>query len=208
MSLEKDGTPRVLRMGRDDVARVVDVICDAFRDYPVMRYVLGEKNPDRGRHLQTMVNFFVMSRVLRDEPVLGVMEGAELGAAAIASFPENEESPQELHALREKVWEELGVAARGRYERCGEVWKPLSVDVPNVHLNVIGVRQESQGRGLGRLLLDYVHDLSRRRPASQGVTLTTEVASNVGLYEHMGYEVVGHARISPELETWSMFRPD
>jgi len=195
-------------MGRDDVAPVVDVICDAFRDYPVMRFVLGEKNPDRKRHLRTLVNFFVMSRVLRDEPVLGVMEGAELGAAAIASFPENEESPQELHALRDKVWEELGIDARRRYERCGEVWKPLSVDVPNVHLNVIAVRQASQGRGLGRLLLDYVHDLSRRRPGSQGVTLTTEVASNVHLYEHMGYQVVGQARISPELETWSMFRPD
>lgn len=207
MSREKDGTPRVSRLGRDDVAQVTDVICDAFRDYPVMRYVLGEQNPEHERHLYTLVNFFVMSRVLRDEPILGVVEGAELGAAAVASFPENE-SPRELRALREKVWAELGEEARRRYERCGEVWKPLSVDVPNVHLNMIGVCQASQGRGLGRLLLEYVHDLSRRRPGSQGVTLTTEVASNVGLYEHMGYEVVGHAHISPELETWSMFRRD
>jgi hypothetical protein len=37
------------------------------------------------------------------------------------------------------------------------------------------------------------------------VSLTTEVPQNVRLYEHFGYEVVGHARVSPELETWGLF---
>jgi len=203
MSGERSGTPQVSTLGKRDVDRVADVICDAFRDYPVMRYVLGDHEP----HIRLLVTFFVMSRVLRDEPILGVVEDGELGAAALVSFPEVE-SPPELHALREKVWAELGDAARGRYEWCGEVWKPLFVDVPNVHLNVIGVRRAFQGRGLGRVLLEYVHEFSRLRPGSEGVTLTTEVASNVGLYQHMGYEVVGHARIAPELETWSMFRRD
>jgi hypothetical protein len=56
--------------------------------------------------------------------------------------------------------------------------------------------------------MEEVHLMSRRRSKSRGVTLTTEDPANVALYEHLGYEVVGHARISPELETWGLFRPD
>ena len=36
----------------------------------------------------------------------------------------------------------------------------------------------------------------------------TEDAGNVALYEHLGYEVTGHAIVAPELETWNFFRPD
>ena len=31
----------VFRLSGNDVAEVVDVLCEAFRDYPVMRFVLG-----------------------------------------------------------------------------------------------------------------------------------------------------------------------
>ena len=42
----------------------------------------------------------------------------------------------------------------------------------------------------------------------EGVTLTTEDPSNVPLYEHFGYQVVGHARVAPGLESWGFFRHD
>ena len=31
---------------------------------------------------------------------------------------------------------------------------------------------------------------------------------NVPLYEHLGYRLVGHARLSPTMGTWGFFRPD
>ena len=79
---------------------------------------------------------------------------------------------------------------------------------PNVHLNMVAVPSRFQGQGLGRALLDRVHALSRERDDSRGVTLTTEVESNVELYRHVGYEVVGRGTIAPGLETWGMYRPD
>jgi GNAT superfamily N-acetyltransferase len=73
---------------------------------------------------------------------------------------------------------------------------------------MLGVRTDAQGKGLGRRLLDRVHTLARDDAHAQGVTLTTEDPKNVALYRHCGYEVVGQARVAPELETWAMFRPD
>jgi hypothetical protein len=58
------------------------------------------------------------------------------------------------------------------------------------------------------MLMDHVHGMSRRDTLSEGVTLTTEDPSNVPIYEHLGYMVVGHARVSPGLKTWGFFRPD
>lgn len=201
-----DGMQPVVRLPRADLPRVTDVLADAFRGYPVLRHVLGGDDPRHDAAHRRLVGFFLMARFLRDEPVLGIEIGGDLAAAALVSFPDGPESPPELATLRENVWAEVGAAARARYEACGAAWAPLSVDVPHIHLNMIGVRRAFQGRRLGRRLLDHVHQLSRGVTGSQGVTLTTEDPANVPLYEHVGYEVVGRARIAPELETWSMFR--
>jgi GNAT superfamily N-acetyltransferase len=199
-------TRHVTPIGRDGVARVVDVLSEAFADYPVMRFVLGPERPDYDRDLRTLVGFFVMARALRDEPLLGIeMEGA-LGAAAIVSFPGRSESPAELDRLREEVWADLGEEARARYATCTAAWEPLSVEVPHIHLNMIGVGRSHQGGGLGSRLLDHVQELSRGRGDSQGVTLTTETPSNVRWYERHGYEITGHAWITTKLETWAFYR--
>jgi GNAT superfamily N-acetyltransferase len=73
---------------------------------------------------------------------------------------------------------------------------------------MIGVRREAKGKGVGRRLIEHVRLMSREDPDSQGVTLTTEDEGNVSLYQHFGYEIVGHATVGWELRTWGVFRPD
>src|SRR5690606_15305689 len=54
---------------------VIDGLCDAFASYPVMRYVLdGTSGPDDPR-MRRLLQFLTMARMLRDEPVLSVVEG-------------------------------------------------------------------------------------------------------------------------------------
>jgi hypothetical protein len=48
--------------------------------------------------------------------------------------------------------------------------------------------------------------MSAADPASAGVTLNTEDPRNVALYQHLGYEIIGHAAVAAELETWGFFR--
>jgi GNAT superfamily N-acetyltransferase len=192
--------------GQARADEVIGVLCDGFADYPIMRYVLGEEG-DYATRLRTLIGFFAGNRFLRNDAIIGVSVRGELRGVALCSLPDRV-SPPEMDQLRERTWAALGPAARARYDRCVEVWTPLGVAEPNVHLNMVAVPPRVQGQGLGRALLDAVHALSLERDDSRGVTLTTEVESNVELYRHVGYEVVGRGTIAPGLETWGMYRAD
>jgi len=190
------------------VQHAVDILCNAFHNDPVMRYVLAPVEGDYNQHLQTLVNLFVMARAWREEPILGVFDGNELAAVATLTLPGKRHPPAEFARLRETVWHELGEAARLRYEAFGEATQAFEIGRPHYHLNMIGVRRLHVGRGFARLLRDAVHAISQSDPALYGVTLTTEAPGNVSLYQHFGYEVVGHARLAAQLETWGFFRPN
>jgi GNAT superfamily N-acetyltransferase len=184
----------------------VTVLCDAFRDYPVMRYVLGAQ-ADYDARLRTLVGLFVSARFFREEPVLAVHDGAAVAAVAIVTLPGDRPAPEAYLARRETVWSELGAAARERYEAFGAACDRFAVQAPHHHLNMIGVRRSHAGRGLARPLLEAVHAMAEEDTGSAGVSLSTENPRNLLLYEHFGYERLGHARVSDDLETWVFFRP-
>ena len=211
----------VLTLGAENAPEVTRVLCEAFYDYPVMRYVVGGTHDEYERRLRTLVHFFVTARVLRGEVILGVVDSngdsedqaglrgaARLAATALVSYPGPRGNREEMATLRDRVWNDLGPEPRSRYEAFATACAPFEVEVPHIHLNMIGVSRAARGRGRGRTLIEYVHLLSEQNASSQGVTLTTEDPSNVALYEHFGYEMVGHSRVSAGLETWGFFRPD
>ena len=157
--------------------------------------------------LRTLIGLFHGARVLQNDPILGIAESGELVAVAVCTAPGGV-APPELEPLRERSWAALGADALARYEDCIRAWDSTGVDEPNIHVNMLAVVPEHQGRGLARTLLERVHAMSRERADSRGVTLSTESERNVALYRHMGYRVVGQATIAPGLETWDFFRPD
>lgn len=205
MEIDTEG---VRRLGEGDYESVVSVMCDAFASYPVPRFVLGSEGVQDPARIQRLIGMFVTARVLRREPMLGIFRGRDLIAAALVSSTETPASPPEFVRIREAVWRDLGPGARSRYEAFGQATGGFSVDSPHLHLNMVGVRRSEQGQGLGRRLIDAVQSLSREDPKSEGVSLTTEDRRNVAFYEHLGFELIGHARVAPELETWGFFRPD
>jgi GNAT superfamily N-acetyltransferase len=196
----------VQRLGPDRADDVVAALCDAFAGYPVMRHVLGPDTGNTTDRLATLVRLFVMARILRDEAMFGIPDGARLSGVAMVSVPGGE-PPSALVELRERTWGLLGMDCRTRYEAFVAATAPFGVDTPHLHLNMIGVRREMQGRGFARPLLEAVHALCRSTPGCGGVSLTTEDPRNLALYERFGYTVIGHAVVAPELETWGMFRP-
>lgn len=197
--------PAVERLGEGDVSAVVAVLAEAFGSYPVMRFVLGADAHDP-RRLRRLVELFVTARVVRGEPMLGIRADSGLVAAAVVSFPGRVETPASFGPLRAAVWQELGAAAEARYDAYGAATRPFTVDEPHIHLNMVGVVRRHQGAGLGRCLIEEVERMSAADPGSAGVTLNTEDPRNVALYRHLGYGIIGHATVSPELETWGFFR--
>jgi ribosomal protein S18 acetylase RimI-like enzyme len=196
-----------VRLAPESAKQIIDVFSDAFFDYPVMRFVLGDSSADYKGRLDLLNRLFVMGRTLRDEPLLGIVDDGILIGAATMSYPDKQANiPAAFEQVRETIWSELGSEARSRHELCVAAWAPLAIDVPHLHLNMVGVRRAMHGSKLGRKLLDEVQDISRQMPGSQGVSLTTELPRNVELYQHIGYEVTGHVRVTPDMETWALFR--
>jgi GNAT superfamily N-acetyltransferase len=192
---------------RDDLGEVVDVLAEAFHDYPVMRYVLSDSE-EYDADVRTLIGFFATSRMHRDEVVLGDRSVGALRGVALVSYPGRRESPPELADLREATWARLGAPARARYETFGDAAGAIDIAVPHLHLNMLGVRDAARGTGAGRRLLEAVHALSVADPDSEGVSLSTEDPANVDLYLHFGYHVVGQADVDGALTTWVFFRPD
>ena len=56
----------------DRIDEAVDVLSDAFFDYPVMRFVIGEAGSAYAQHLRTLIHFFTTARFVRNDLVMGV----------------------------------------------------------------------------------------------------------------------------------------
>ncbi len=187
-----------------NAAKVVRVLSNAFYDYPVMHYVLGNKNNYKER-LHKLIGFFVEARVLRNEPMLGVYNSENiLVAAAIVTLPENIPTPGKLIERRKILWHELGSEEQKRYEFYGNASGALLPPEPHHHLNMIGVIPEYKGKGLARLLIDEVVELVSSHPESTGLSLNTETESNVKLYLHFGFSLIGHTKVA-DMETHAFF---
>ena len=186
---------------------VVDVFADAFRDYPVMRFTVGPDG-DVAARVRRLVRLFVTRRTARGGPMYGSAgAGGDLTGATLLTLPVEPSPPPVVAELSAAAWRDLGEEARLRYDAYATASAFFGALPPHHHLNMIGVRRAHAGTGLGRRLLESVRRLSEEDPRSAGVSLTTENPRNVELYRHFGYDVVGHAPVGPELETWGMFLP-
>ena len=200
--------PRVERLVADALDEVVEVLCEAFADYPVMRWTLGDA-PGYAARLPVMVRLFASSRAMRGEPILGLRdEDGRLLGVALVTPPVSPPPPEAFVALREATWGQLGADARSRYDALVAAWGRTAVEGEHHHLNMLGVRRALRGRGLSRPLLEAVIAAADGDPGSAGVDLTTELPGNLPLYERFGFRVTAREEVGGGfLTTWTMFRP-
>jgi len=198
------------RWAAERLGEIVGGFCNAFYDYPVMRYVIGDAGVQYDAMLRRLIGYFTHSRFSRGYPVIGIEDaGGELVAAANINPPRAVPAPASLQRLYEELCEALGAAAIARYEAFAAACSPFEPDAPHYHLGMLGVVREQQGLGHARRLLEAVHEMSRVDSDSSGVSLTTETPRNLPFYEHFGYRVLGHGE-TPDggLTTWTLFRSD
>lgn len=207
----------IVRVGPSGFDAVSQLLFEAFFDYPVLRFMLGDDaEGDYSERLRHLMDFFTHLRFVPNHPVFAVTAGDELVAAAYLIPPETgsfiEEATEEvghdpLEEHRKRIWEVLGPAAHRRFDTYKAAIAAYSFPEPHVHLDMLGTSHAARGQGHGRRLLDFVHAYSAKDPESRGVSLTTEDPQNVAFYQHFGYEVVGQTTFGP-YESWGFFRSD
>ena len=215
LAVMTSAAPLVQRLDPARLDEAVDVFADAFAEYPVMRFTVGDDGDVAARE-RRLVRLFVTRRVRRGGPMLGVrgLDGS-LVAAAVLTLPVEPEPPPDVAQISADAWRDLGDAARLRYDAYTSAANFFGALPPHHHLNMIGVRRAHAGTGLGRVLLDAVRTMAEEDSSSAGVSLTTENPRNVEIYRHVGFDVIGHRVVSEyqprgqavTLETWGMFAP-
>jgi len=196
---------RVVRLGRNNRSEAVALLERAFAGYPVMRYVLGEpEGAGASAQVGALLGHFYDRRLLRGWPLIGIRERGRLLGAALVSEPGQGTWPRELLWALEWLRLTIGSDALHRLERY-ERGSDRSPAEPHHTLGVLGVLPEAQGRGLSRLLMREVFAVAERHPESRGVCLNTETASNVDLYLHLGFEVIGESDVEG-LHSWCLYR--
>jgi ribosomal protein S18 acetylase RimI-like enzyme len=200
--------PLVTAVPREALDAVVDVFAEAFAGYPVMRYTVGEAGDVAARE-RRLVRLFVTRRVARGGPMYAVSNrdkssGMNFAGAILLTTPNEPEAPPEVAQISAEAWRELGEDARVRYDEYAAASNFFAEYPPHLHLNMIGVRRDQKGSGIGRVLLDAVRELAEAERSWAGVSLTTENPRNVDLYQHFGYEVAGQSTFGPH-DTWGMY---
>ncbi len=181
----------------------MEVLSEAFADYPVMRYVLSDAGSEYDARLELLVGVFVDLRLMRGSPVLGIRLGGSLAAVALVDEPSPsplETSPLDADA---PVWSTLGQQAYRRMMAFEHESAHLEPEVPHYFVGMIGVLAEHRGQGFASQLLAEVRRMSAQDPGSAAVSLSTERESNLAFYGRLGYRITGETQVG-NLHTWNL----
>lgn len=183
------------------------VLARAFIDYPAMRYCFADQGDYYSRAVRALFRFNCERRAATSGLHLGVYDDDQLIGVAGITAPG--ELPVHATIVSRGAWlaAVLGPQATARLERFNAATERHRLPMPHLTLNALGVLPSHQGRGYGRALLDATHALAESHPYTDGVYLDTELASNVALYEHVGYRVVSREQLG-DLPIWCMYRPN
>lgn len=176
---------RVRPVAADDLDDVVEVVVEAFTDYPYWVWL----EPDRASRVELMRPYY------RDDLAAVLSEGSSMGAARGGAAA--------LDAVALWWWADgdgdavfdspavssVPGSAGDRLARAMAAMADLAPAGPHWYLDVLATRSVVRGRGLGATLLR--HGLARADDQDATVYLETSDRANVGLYEHFGFEVTG-----------------
>lgn len=200
---------RIIHLEPNDAVNAVAVLVDAFFEYPVMRYVLGEADRSYPDHIRALIGFFVESRFDVGAPVLGITHktASNLVAVAVVDRPATHHAGQEERVRR--LRDLIGDQAMTRLKSFADAIGPLEPTEGYYYLGMMGVIEKFRGRDLSRLLIEEIGAMSDQDPGSTGILLTTEDSGNLALYEALGFAVIGEAETPDKvLHSWTMFKPD
>ena len=197
MSLIND----LYKLQKKDIKKALDVFVSAYSDDPMMEKFMKEEDKRRAQ-------FEVMTRFcLKYGNVVATSENIE-GIMALAPYDKTMTVWRIIRSgaflISMKISKEAKIMAV-LTSAVEEAKKSLKLD-PYIHLLIMGVSQEFQGKGFGGKLLRAV--IEKSEAEKQPIYLETQKEENVKLYEKFGFSVKKKI-ILPEplnLPMWLMVR--
>ncbi|MGW2182997.1 GNAT family N-acetyltransferase [Streptomyces sp. NPDC001732] len=182
----------------EDAEQISGILARAFDDDPMMRWFF----PDESSRAEGMARYFA-TIFTRQYGRHGVCERTDAGAAFWVS-PEGQEKAVPDAETVQELEEILGDRAPLFREAVGLAAEHGPKE-PHWYLAVVGADPAARGQGHGSALLRS--GLAKADAAGMPVYLESSKESNLPIYEHFGFTVLGEARLpggGPVL--WAMRR--
>jgi GNAT superfamily N-acetyltransferase len=157
----------------------------AFVTEPMLRWPLGEPADVVERCTRCFAYF------LEEALELGIVWTTTGAEAAAAWVPPAAAASWDRHPWNQPRIRALNDDGGRRYDAFWDWVYSHDPDEELWQLDSIAVEPESQGRGLGRALIEF--GLERARSSGAGAFLSTGTPRNVGIYERFGFRVTDDA---------------
>lgn len=190
-----------------DVAEATEVISQSFMEDPLCAFML----PRQESRLDTLRIFFTLMSELaiRNRCVLGV--GQPLQGVAFWESPGQESLSISLKSLGKFLpllfspYPIGYMRAKPIFKQTAEMHKKYA-DRPHFYLDNIGVLPSAQGKGLASKLIRPILEMADAQKVAVYTDTVTE--SNVGFYEHFGFENVEKSEVPKTgITVWALRRP-
>lgn len=202
---------RITKLSKSDKAQFVALISSAFSRDPLFLHLFGD--PEHSlmarRKAIAFVSFMFDKSFLLHEEIWGLFENEDLLGAYIVERP-NLSKLQSIGG---------GLLLAGRLAPLFFQLSPTTLRLLNSYMRVtrstvpqwahhylimIGVTPESQGKGVGKALLNHLLNTAHADQHSLGVALDTENEVNVNIYRRFGFAVSRETKFN-DLPVYCMF---
>jgi len=180
-----------------------EIMLNAFRDDPLFTYAF--KGPERLEQQIAFLDFMFENSLVANTEILGFFKAEELQAVALLDLPEKASFQQNITLLSLV----LKLSRRLPFKsllKLNTYMRLTAKKKAQHYLVMIAVKEEAQGQGFSRHLLEYCIQKTNASIISEGLGLDTENPKNISLYEHFGFQLV-KTEMLQELSIYCMFRP-
>jgi ribosomal protein S18 acetylase RimI-like enzyme len=199
--------PQIITLDESHFPDATKILTAAFRNDPMIAHMFPPQKCNR--EAAAFFEFLLMKSKLLHESLYGLLYNGELVGMACMELPSSKRPSalQVLAFIHQSLRLVFKIPLRS-FVFINEYMKSTSSVRPKSqhhYLIFIGMDPSYQGKGFGKLMLDYLHTLVKSEPASCGIGLDTENPHNVALYERFGYKVTETRVIGP-VTIFNMFR--
>lgn len=195
-------------MNKSDFKACSELFEEAFLKDPLFNYLFGRKPQGR---INKFFRFTLEYAKVKNQVIIGEKRGGVIKGAACMETPQSQQRVQSFSTHLKSIKLIVQFAFQIKWPAFKKINHYMKITnerrpkKPHHYLVCIGVNPKEQGRGIGRSLLESIHEAVDKDPISIGIGLDTENRNNVELYRKFGYQLVSEDRLG-EITIYSMFR--
>ncbi len=199
---------KVVRLDQSTSREARSILYHSYRHEPLYQHLLNAQKPGYKQRVRATMREAMRLHFARNETVLGVVdtEKDRLLGLAFLTGPEGRIDISDQFMWRLKMFLTAGYEATSRYIRYFQSVQDALPEEPHRMLTLIGIHPDFQKQGLGRKIMESIHDIADKDSNSSGIFLDTGNSRYLYFYESLGYEKYTDVKIGDITET-ILYRP-